>query len=302
VITTKAVDFVTSTKGPFFLELSTYNPHNPAPVAVRNKFSHPTTAAPRSPNYNVAGINEPSWISGFPSLPFWKQEHLDREWRQRAQSAESVADSVDALLAALEATGKASSTLVIVTSDNGYHVGSHRLSKGKRTAYREDTVVPMIVIGPGVTPGTTIDAMTSTIDLAPTITSLLGAKLPAWADGRSLVDILSTGQVPATWRTATISESLGTSQPDDPDYQPEAPPPFTALRTPDWLFVVYSDGERELYDLNADPYEMNNIASTADPALVAALYAQLVALRECSGASCRSADTSRLPVPATTQP
>lgn len=268
---------------------------------MRNKSSHPATAAPRSPNYNVAGTNEPSWLSSIPTLPIWKQEHLDRVWRQRAQSAESVADSVDAVMASLEATGKADSTLVVVTSDNGYHVGSHRLSKGKRTAYREDTVVPMIVIGPGVTPGTTIDAMTSTIDLAPTITSLLGARSPAWVDGRSLTDILATGQVPDTWRTAMISESLGTSQPGDPDYQPESPPPFTALRTPDWLFVVYEDGERELYDLTTDPYELDNIVATADPQLVAALYSQLVAMRECSGETCRTADMSRAPLPAAAQ-
>ncbi len=302
VITGRAVDFIEGASAPFFLQLSTYNPHSPAPVAVRNKTSHPATAAPRSPNYNAIGTNEPSWISQFPTMPIWRQEHLDRVWRQRAQSAESVADSVDAVLASLEATGKADSTLVIVTSDNGYHAGAHRLSKGKRTAYREDTVVPMIVIGPGVTPGTTVDAMTSTIDLAPTITSLLGATAPAWVDGRSLIEILATGQVPATWRTATISESMGTSQPGDPDYQVEAPPPFTALRTSDWLFVVYTGGERELYDLRADPFELNNIADTADPQLVAALYSQLIAMGECSGETCRTADTSLLPVPATTEP
>jgi arylsulfatase A-like enzyme len=299
VITTKATDFITRTTGPFFLELSTYNPHNPSPVALRNKGTHVSTVAPRSPNYNVAGTNEPNWISRLAPLSYWKMEHLDRVWRQRAQSAESVADSIDAVMATLEASGKASSTLVVVTSDNGYHVGSHRLSKGKRTAYREDTVVPMIVIGPGVPAGITIDSMTTTVDLAPTFTGLLGAQAPAWVDGRSLTDILATGQAPSTWRTATVSESMGISQPGDPDYQPEAPPPFAALRTPHWLYVVYQDGERELYDLSTDPYEINNIVATADPALLGALDSQLQALRTCAGETCRTADSLPLPAAAT---
>ena len=297
VITTKATDFIRTAPEGFFVELSTYNPHKPSPVAVRNKATHVATVAPRTPNYNQFGANEPSWLRAVPAIPAWKQTRLDRLWRQRAQSAESVADSVDSVLATLAATGRADDTLVVVTSDNGYHVGTHRLTKGKRTAFREDTVVPLVVIGPGVTPGTRIDAMTSTIDLAPTFTGLVGAQAPAWVDGRSLTDIIATGQVPATWRQATLSESLGTSGPGDPDYQASAPPQYTSLRTPDWLFVVYRDGERELYDLKADPFEMNNIIATADTALVASLYSQLQALRVCAGDSCRTADAIVIPGP-----
>ena len=298
VITTKATDFIRTAPDGFFAMLSTYNPHKPAPVATRNKETHQATVAPRTPNYNQYGANEPSWLQAIPAIKPWKQAKLDSLWRQRAQSAESVADSVDAVLATLAETGRADNTLVVVTSDNGYHVGTHRLTKGKRTAFREDTVVPMVVIGPGVTPGTRIDAMTSTIDLAPTFTSILGAQAPAWVDGRSITEIIATEQVPATWRQATISESLGTSGPGDPDYQPQAPPQYTSLRTPDWLFVVYRDGERELYDLKADPFEMNNIIATADTRLVADLYSQLQALRYCAGDTCRTADAIVLNGPA----
>jgi len=290
VLTTKATDFIRTAPDRFFLMLSTYNPHKPAPVAVRHKGTHFATVAPRTPNYNVVGTNEPSWLRDQPVIAPWRQARLDRLWRQRAQSAESVADSVDSVLATLQATGRDKDTLVVITSDNGYHVGAHRLTKGKRTAFREDTVVPMIVIGPGVAPGARFSDMTATIDLAPTFTSILGAQSPAWVDGRSLVDIIRTGERPASWRTATLSESLGTSGPGDPDYQPEAPPQFTALRTPSWLFVVYRNGERELYDLKADPYETTNIVGTADPTVVADLYSQMQALRTCRGDTCRAAD------------
>ena len=290
VLTTKATDFLRSAQEPFFLELSTYSPHNPSPVANRYKDSHFATVAPRSPNYNAYGTNEPSWLRTVKPIKPWRQAKLDRLWRKRAQSTEAVADSVDQVLATLRETGHADDTLVVVTSDNGYHVATHRLGKGKRTAFREDTVVPMVVIGPGVKPGSTVDAMTATIDLGPTFGDLLGARVPSSVDGRSLVDVIEDGKAPAGWRTATISESLGSSGPGDPDYQPQAPPQFTALRSEDYLFVVYRDGERELYDLKADPYEMNNIIATADTRLVADLYSQLQAMRTCSGDSCRVAD------------
>jgi N-acetylglucosamine-6-sulfatase len=298
VITKKATDFIRTSPDGFFLELASFSPHRPAPVATRNKGTHLGEVAPRFPNYNVYGTNEPTWMRKLRTLDPQTQGMLDAQWRQRAQSAESIADSVDAVRAELAATGRSANTLIIVTSDNGYHAGAHRMRGGKRTAFREDTVVPMVVIGPGVAPGSRVDAMTSTVDLAPTITDLLGAQSPAWIDGRSLTGILGSGQVPTDWRTAALSESMGQSAPKDPDYQADAPPNFSALRTPQWLFVVYRSGERELYDLANDPYELNNIASTADAGLVAGLYSQLQALRSCVGPTCRTADSIPIPIPA----
>ena len=302
VVTNRALGFIRSAPDGFFAEIASFNPHRPSPVAVRNKGTHLLDVAVRSPNYNAHGIDEPTWMRKLPDLPLQAQSGIDLQYRERAQSAESVADTIDAVRAELNATGKAASTLIVVTSDNGYHLGSHRMRAGKRTAFREDTVVPLVVIGPGVQPGATVNAMTSTIDLAPTFTELQHSTAPAWVDGRSLVPILSTGQVPANWRTAALSESMGRSTPKDPDYQPDAPPRFTALRTPQWLFVAYRDGERELYDLTTDPYELNNVVSTTDPATVAALNSQLQAMRACAGASCRVADSIPVPPPPAGQP
>ena len=297
VLTERAVEFIATAPDRFFLTLSTYNPHKPAPVAVRNAMTHPDVVAPRTPNYDRVGTDEPSWMRKLTPLSAWKKTQMDKLWRQRAQSAESVADSIDALRAQLALSGRADDTLIVLTSDNGYHAGAHRLSNGKRTAFKEDTVVPLIVIGPGVAPGARVDAMTSAVDLAPTFTELLGAQAPDWIDGRSLVPILESGARPDDWRTASLSESMGRSTPGDPDYQVQAPPSFSALRTERWLFVVYRDGERELYDRLADPDEMNNIARAADPQIVAQLNSQLQALRACAGASCRSADAIVVPSP-----
>lgn len=290
VITRKATKFIRDSPGPFFLMLSTFSPHKPSPVATRNKSTHGETGAPRTPTYNAFGVNEPPWLQEFTLRGPGKVAGDDRVWRRRAQSAESVADSVGAVLYELRRSGKAENTLVVISADNGYHMGHFRLPKGKRTPYAFDTVVPLVMIGPGITPGTRITAMTSAIDLAPTFTEVFGRAAPAWVDGRSLKAFIDTGRTPDPWRTGVLSESLGESGPGDPDYQRGNPPQFDALRTEKWLYVEYADGSRTLYDREADPYELVNLMPVADPALVAQLAAQTEALATCSGDSCRVAD------------
>lgn len=293
VLNNKAQDFIARTEEPFFLYLSNYTPHKPFATAPRHLAAHSGTVAPRTPAYNTYGQNEPEWLAEFPRLSDWKLSELDQVWRKRARSAETVADSVDAVLAELERTGKDDETLVVITSDNGYHVGEYRMPKGKRTPYAADTVVPMIAIGPGIPAGVEVQEMTSTIDLAPTFTEVLGGQTPEWVDGRSLVPFLAAGVPPDSWRNAALSESIGETDKSDPDYLPYIPPPFSALRTPRWLYVEYDDGSSALYDRLTDPYELRNIVEemrASDPAFVASLSAQLAQLDACAGPSCRAAD------------
>lgn len=291
VITKDATDFIRNTRGRLFLNFSTFAPHKPFPTANRHRSLHSKTLAPRTPLYNAIGVDPPTWLQKFRTMSPRRLANLDRLWQQRARSAESIADSVAEIQRALRATGRDRDTLIVVTSDNGYHVATRRLPKGKRSPYAEDTVVPLVMIGPGIPAGVRTDAMTSTIDLAPTIAELMGASAPFWVDGRSLVPFLRNGgQTPADWRTAVLSQSLGESGPKDPDYEPFAPPMFNALRSQQWLYTVYVNGETELYDLVTDPNEQINIARTASPLLIAQLRAQLDALRACSGPTCRIAD------------
>ena len=297
VLNEKARSFIASTQEPFFLYLSTYTPHKPFATAPRHLGAHAGTVAPRTPAYNSYGVNEPDWLARFPQLSDWKLSELDTVWRKRARSAETVADSVEAVLAELEATGRDKDTLVVVTTDNGYHVGEYRMPKGKRTPYAADTVVPMIAIGPGIPAGVEVSEMTSTIDLAPTFTEVLGGNTPEWVDGRSLVPFLAAGQAPENWRNAALSESIGETDKNDPDYLPYIPPPFSALRTERWLYVEYDDGSTALYDRLTDPYELNNLVDSVDPAFVAALSAQLAQLDDCAGPSCKEADAVSIPDP-----
>lgn len=290
VLARYATNFISTATSPFFLELATFSPHDPAPVARRHGLDHLFTAVPRTPSFNVAGTAEVPWLAPFPVIPDTRIAKFDQLWQQRARSAESVADAVDTVLAKLAQTGHSNDTLVVVTSDNGFHAGVHRLPKGKRTAYREDTVVPLVLIGSGIPPGTRVTAMTSTVDFGVTFANIFGGEAPSWVDGRDLTPFFA-GQRPSTWRTGVISESMGNSLPGDPDYSPFSPPMFTALRTEKWLYTEYADGSIELFDLLLDPFEMINIAATADPALLGQLHEQLQAMKICTGDSCRVADS-----------
>ncbi|MDP2013990.1 MAG: sulfatase-like hydrolase/transferase, partial [Actinomycetota bacterium] len=290
VLTQAAVSHLATVTTPFFLEFSSYQPHTPAPVADRHLNGHVSEGVPRTPSFNAHGTNEVSWLGAQPDNTPQRIAMFDERWRKGLQSTESIADTYDALVSALSATGHLDDTLIVVTSDNGYHAGTHRLGTGKNTAYREDSVVPAVLIGPGIAPGAVINKTTSMVDLGPTISTLLGATVPVWADGRDLTPLLS-GETLTPWRTAALNERLRQTQPGDPDYEPYQAPAFHASRSEQWLYVKYGDGEEELFNLIADPYEMHNVISATDPQIVEQLRQQLTALATCSGSSCRVADS-----------
>ena len=297
VLNRKAQSFIRKAPEGFFMQFSTYSPHKPFATAQRHRSKHAFTRVPRTPAYNAIGINEPAWMKQFFPLSEKRLRKIDKVWSERARSAETFADTVDTILNTLRATGRDKNTLVVISSDNGYHMGEYRLPKGKRLPYDSDTVVPLIMIGPGITPGSEVDDMTSSIDFAPTITELLGAQAPSWVDGRSLTNFITTGNAPENWRTGALSESLGISTPRDPDWQRFNPPRYDALRTEEWLYVQYADGSRTLYNRLSDPYSLNNVIDSTDPLIVSQLKAQTDQLRVCAGPSCKVADSREILTP-----
>ncbi len=88
--------------------------------------------------------------------------------------------------------------------------------------------------------------------------------------------------------------------PDALDLRSQQPaggvPPFQALRTAEGLlYVEYETGERELYDLRQDPYQLENLIRSADPNLVARLSAWLAELSRCAGLACHQAENRQEP-------
>src|SRR5204862_437446 len=162
----------------------------------------------------------------------------------------------------LWAKGLDRNTYFVFSSDNGFHLGEHRLSSGKQTAFETDIRVPVIVSGPDVPAGRDASQLTSSIDLAPTFETLAGLPVPAGVDGHSLAGLWH-GQDPAGWPLAVLIEHHGPDfSPDDPDRQtskPGDPPTYEAVRTATALYVRYAGGAQEYYDTAAVPYELDDM-------------------------------------------
>jgi arylsulfatase A-like enzyme len=294
VLSGKAVNFIdgaTRARKPFFLEVATFAPHRPYTPAPRNRQDFPGLKAPEGPNFNTEPANPPAWLGQRPPLTGNQIDAIDRAYRMRAQAVEAVDGMIGTIQDALIADGVQGNTYIVFSSDNGLHMGEYRLTPGKMTAFDTDIHVPLIVTGPGVPAGASTDAMAENIDLAKTFAQIGGTDLAS--DGHSLVPLLQGGQ-PLDWRNAVLIEHrhpVGTIH--DPDFQTPGsgnPPTYEAMRTHDFLYVEYGDGERELYDLRTDPFELNNLAPYMSPTQIADFHSALTAMEQChGGAACWAA-------------
>jgi arylsulfatase A-like enzyme len=175
----------------------------------------------------------------------------------------------------LEETGQLDGTYVVYTTDNGFLQYRHRVA-AKRAPYEEAIQLPFVVRGPGVPRSATRGQLVANTDLAPTIAAWAGTVPPDFVDGRSFDPLLSG--TPPPWRKQLLIE-LHDSR------------PFEGLRTSSGkTYVEYDGGERELYDLKTDPYQLESSHASVDAALLASLQAKLDALRDCAGDSCRAAE------------
>ncbi len=285
-----AARFIRQSAGtPFLIEVATYAPHAPYVPAPRDAGAFPGLQAPRGPSFDAAPDGSaPKWLLAHPPLSDADKSAIDRDFRKRAQSVQAVDKMIGDLQAAIAATGQAKNTYFVFSSDNGYHMGEHRLMPGKMTAFDEDIRVPLIVTGPGVPAGRMLDAMVENIDLCPTFAELAGGAAPANVDGRSLVPLLH-GQEVAEWRTAALIEHHGPvrdrADPDMPALRSGNPTTYEAMRLPTSLYVEYADGEKEYHDLKTDPDELRNTYSSLAGAAKASLAATLAAISACHDAA-----------------
>jgi N-acetylglucosamine-6-sulfatase len=295
VLSALAVRFVQQITGArFVIEIATFAPHAPYTPAPRDAEALPGLRAPRALAFDAApGADAPQWLTRLRPLSPADVARIDGDYRKRAQSVLAVDKMLGALQAVLAASGAGKNTYVVFSSDNGYHMGEHRLMPGKMTAYDTDIRVPLIVTGPGVLAGSTNQAIVENVDLCPTFTELGGAVTPATVDGRSLVPLLQ-GQEVAEWRTAALIEHHGPvkdrADPDMPAMRSGNPPTYEAMRTRTSLYVEYADGTKEYHDLAADPQELHNTFAVLPSADQTALHAALGAMINCHDAkSCRAA-------------
>lgn len=317
VLASKAVNFITrateqTPARPFFVKIAPFTPHTPATPAPRHSAWFPNTRAPRTPSFNEADVSDkPSFIQQQPLLTAEEITRIDEQYRRRLRSLQAIDDMVAQIVQVLTQTGQLDNTYIFFSSDNGYHMGQHRMMPGKYLPYEEDVRVPLVVRGPGVPPASVRLDLASSIDLAPTFAELAGLGEMAAVDGRSLVTLLHTLTPPYAWRTAVFIEQYpfdreaisnqGVQEPPDEfdsrNTQLDHPSAtYFGLRTTRYKYIEYATGERELYDLVNDPHELNNLAAFATPAFLRQASAWIMDFSQCSRDSCRQIDAREPPL------
>lgn len=292
-------DFIkASAASPFFLELATFSPHAPYTPPARYADAFPGLTYPQSPAYGARPDDAaPAWLNAIPAIDTHYGARIDEIYRMRVQSIKGIDDMIGAVRKTLEDQGLTGNTYVIFTSDNGYHMGEYSLRAGKMTPFDTDIHVPMVVVGPKVPAGRTVEDIVMNIDLDPTFVALAGLPASATVDGQSLVALLQGGAGPG--RAIAVVEHKNSkpsaNDPDVTDAKAGDPPTYVALRMKDALYVEYADTkEVSYYDLTKDPYELHNIAASLPAAKLKALHDALLANHSCAGASqCAAAQAMR---------
>jgi N-acetylglucosamine-6-sulfatase len=262
VLADQADAFIRSSNGPIFAIFAPAAPHEPATPAAMDEQLFADLPPWGPPAFDEADLSDkPPYVRRFRRLGTQRAAELEELRRNQYRSLQAVDRGVARLLDAFEDTGRLDGALVIYTSDNGLLWGEHRWLK-KEVPYEEAIRVPLVVRADRLVGKRLDEHLVANIDLAPTIAEVAGVQLPN-ADGASMVPLLR-GETPP-WRSAVLIEHVRGTNPI---------PTYCAVRTAHQLFVRYETGERELYDLESDPAELDNIAGTR-PVLQARLETTL---------------------------
>jgi N-acetylglucosamine-6-sulfatase len=304
----------TSPEQPFYLQLDYTAPHGDfrRPAGPEPAPRHYTLfdGAPyphsREEGFNEGNVNDkPRFIREAPYLSL-TEIHAYRVYYQKAlASLRAVDDGVKTVLDTLGGLHRLRNTYVIFTSDNGFFYGEHRLTGGKFLAYEPATHLPLLMRGPGIKPNTSTGQLAGNIDIAPTILELAGVEADKSIDGASLVPFFRDPSLRT--RRPFLFESF--VQTNDVEANPEpaptgpvypraggeatasivAPPKdYEGIRLGPYKYIEWPNGEKELYDINKDPNELNNIVRVPNFFPIRAyLHAQLIRLEACVGHVCR---------------
>ena len=239
---------------PFFLSVGFFRPHTPY-VAPKEYFKkHPLDQI-----LLVSDIAADQEDIPQPALASAKPEQLSMTDQQRREALQAYRASISFMdaqvgkvLAALESSGLADRTIVVFTSDHGYHTGEHGLWQ-KMSLFEESARVPLLIRVPGWTDqGTVSTAPVSHIDLYPTMLELASIRPEVQLQGQSLVPMLKDPMHPGRgWALTQVSRG----QPPNRFFG-------YSLRTERWRYTHWDNGAkgRELYDHQADPKELRNLA------------------------------------------
>ncbi len=259
---------------PFFLALGFFRPHTPY-VSPKKWFDgYPVDQMPV-----VSGVEEDQKDLPIHALGSQKKEQeklTDDLRRQAVQAYYSAISFMDAqagrVLDALDRLGLAENTIVVFTSDHGYHLGEHGLWQ-KQSLFEESARVPLIMAGPGVTKSAVAQAPVGLIDLYPTLAAMCGVEAPANLQGQNMAPILKdTTQMGRGWVLSQVVRGGGFNRRGASAARGDDGKRICgySLRTPRWRYTEWDEGKEghELYDHEADPKEQINLADKVDHAAI----------------------------------
>jgi arylsulfatase A-like enzyme len=242
---------------PFFLGAGFFLPHVPC-YATQQWFDlYPEESTSLAPLLEGDRNDTPrsSWFI------HWKLPEPRTRWlvqndqllnltRSYLASISFVDSQVGRILQAIEASGKADQTIVVLWSDHGYHLGEKAIS-GKNSLWHRSTHVPLIFAGPGIVQGAKVPAPVELLDIYPTLVDIAG--LPESSDYDDLEGISLAPQL----RDASTPRSRPAITTHNPDNH--------AVCTTRYRYIRYADGGEEFYDRETDPNEFDN--RIGDPGL-----------------------------------
>lgn len=251
------LDKFASKRKPFILMWTVNAPHDPSTPAAED-IDLPLDLPSRLPSFNEADISDkPSWMVANEKNPLLVEseiQEIDTFRRNQILTLYSLDRTLEQVINKLSETGELDNTVIIFLSDNGRHWGEHR-QVAKNTVYEESTHVPFAIrYPPLINQPYTENGVIANIDIAPTVYELAGIPIPAEVDGKSLVGLLThTGD----WREGVLLEG----------WPPRGT--YVAIHTDRYVYAeTTNDGyapagaiQMELYDLEIDPYQMDNVAN-----------------------------------------
>jgi len=299
-------EFAASPDTPFLITAAWPTPHAPFTPAPQDKGTFAGAKAHRTPNWNTTASQnaEKHWMMRrLAPIDLSTEEWIDATYQARSEALLTIDRNIQQFVNALEKAGQLDNTIIIYTSDNGWQLGQHRINGDKRQLYEHDIRVPMLVRGPGVPVGVTVDATVLNIDIAPTLCDITTSETPTTMDGTSFLSLL--WDHPQSWRDDFLVSYHGEGDPACGMWTCPPPPPSkfhggdcfnntyhcvrTTIAKNNSMYCRFDDSESfvEYYNLETDPWQLHNAANelTADQRF--AFERRLAQLKHCSGESCR---------------
>lgn len=272
---------------PFFLAVGFFRPHTPY-VAPKDPYFgwYPEKEMPLFPAIDKNPPEVPAAALGSYKK---EQDKLTDELRQQCVQAYYASISfmdaqVGRVVEALDRLGLAENTIIVFTSDHGYHMGEHGLYQ-KQSLFEGSARVPLLIVAPtnvlpGAVKGTVVKEPVSHLDLYPTLTELAGVKAPDNLQGQSLAPMLKDPEAKGRGWALTQVVRGGVGKPKGSAAKGAGAKRFFgySLRTPRYRYTEWDEGAQgsELYDHENDPGELVNLAGKPGHAEIVAGLSQLL--------------------------